>query len=84
MSYAVNPITLTQIEQISLKTKLFRYVEVAGMGGAQEFLRCVHNTTFCMCKLDVRIQFERDDINVKKLQSLLQKQDNERNRLRGS
>ena len=57
---------------------------MAGMGGAQEFLRCVHNTTFCMSKLDVRIQFERDDINVKKLQSLLLEKETERNRLRGS
>ena len=57
---------------------------MAGMGGAQEFLRCVHNTEFCMCKLDVRIQFERDDINVKKLQSLLLEKETERNRLRGS
>ena len=62
---------------------MIRYVEVAGMGGAEEFLRCVDRQKFCMCELNVRIQFERDDPNVVKLQALVQEKANERSRLRG-
>ena len=64
---------------------LFRYVEVLGTGGAQVFIKNVHNTKFCMCQLDVRIQYEREDPNVMKMQSLLQnrERESERERLRG-
>ena len=64
---------------------LFRYVEVLGTGGAQVFIKNVHHTKFCMCELHVKIQVEREDPNVMKMQSLLQnrERESERERLRG-
>jgi hypothetical protein len=55
------------------------------MGGAQQFLALVDKATFCQCKLEVKLAYEKDDIHVKKLQALLQQQekDHERDRLRG-
>ena len=53
------------------------------MGGAQEFISCVDKQKFCMRKLNVRIQWERNDANVEKLQALVQENAKERNRMRG-
>ena len=64
---------------------LFRYVEVLGTGGAQVFIKNVHHMKFCMCKLHVKIQEEREDPSVMKMQSLLlnRERESERERLRG-